>query len=383
MSLDATLDDNVLCVAYADGHDCAATSPAQLVGDHGHVVLGWMPEHREWLAEPIRGWTVMGGYALGAPVADGRLRYLPTRLSAVPHVLATLRPDIVVISAVRRGGELAYGRSVGWAPAAADLAAQVVVEIDETAEDIGAPPILCDITRTVTTRRRMTAPSPFQAGPPDRAIAEHVVSLLPGDATLQFGPGAIADVVVRSIDTPVHVWSGLLTDAVAELAARGLLRAPAVGAYVYGGVPITELCRAGGARLTAISETHDARCIADAPAFVALNTALQVGLDGSVNVERVRGRLVAGMGGHPDFCAAAARAPDGLSIIALRSTHRGWSTIVPQVETVSTPRCDVDVVVTEHGVADLRGLDDAERAHRIIGVAAPEHRAELEDALHR
>ena len=92
MSLDATLDDNVLCVAYADGHDCAATSPAQLVGDHGHVVLGWMPEHREWLAEPIRGWTVMGGYALGAPVADGRLRYLPTRLSAVPHVLAPRAP---------------------------------------------------------------------------------------------------------------------------------------------------------------------------------------------------------------------------------------------------------------------------------------------------
>jgi acyl-CoA hydrolase len=87
------------------------------------------------------------------------------------------------------------------------------------------------------------------------------------------------------------------------------------------------------------------------------------------------------MGGHPDFCAAASRAPDGLSIIALRSTHRGRSTIVPQVETVSTPRCDVDVIVTEHGVADLRALDDTERAYRILGVAAPEHRAELEHGL--
>ncbi len=347
------------------------------------MVLGWIPEHREWLADAIRGWALMGGYALGAPIADGRLRYVPTRLSAVPHVLAALRPEIVVIPAVRRGAELAYGRSVGWAPAAAAVAAQVVVEIDEEAEDIGAPPITCEITRTVTARRRMTALPPIEAGPPDRAIAEHVVALLPGDATLQFGPGAIADVVVRAIDTPVRVWSGLLTDAVPRLAARGLLRAPAVGAYVYGGAPITELCRAGGARLTAISETHDPRCIADTPGFVALNTALQVGLDGSVNVERVRGRLVAGMGGHPDFCAAAARAPDGLSIIALRSTFRGRSTIVPQVETVSTPRCDVDVVVTEHGIADLRGLDDTERAHRIIGVAAPEHRAKLEHALQR
>jgi acyl-CoA hydrolase len=272
---------------------------------------------------------------------------------------------------------------VGWAPAAAAVAAQVVVEVDEEAEDLGAPPITCEITRTVTARRPMTAPAPIEAGPADRAIAEHVVSLLPRDATLQFGPGGIADVVVRAIDTPVGVWSGLLTDAVAELAARGLLRAPAVGAYAYGGVPLTDLCRDGGARLTAISETHDARCIADNPGFVALNTALQVGLDGSVNVERVRGRLVAGMGGHPDFCAAAARASDGLSIIAVRSTHRARSTIVPRVETVSTPRCDVDVIVTEHGVADLRGLDDSERAHRILGVAAPEHRAALEAALTR
>src|SRR3954447_17427783 len=354
-----------------------------MAGEGGQVVLGWMPEHRKWLADPIRGWALMGGYALSEPITARRLRYLPTRLSAVPHVLAALRPEYLVIPAVRRGSELVYGRSVGWAPAAAAIVAQVVVEVDEDADDLGAPPITCEITRTVAASRVVTAPPPIEAGPADCAIAERVLSLLPREATLQFGPGGVADAVVRAIDRPVGVWSGLLTDAVAELAARGLLRTPAVGAYAYGGAPITDLCRAGGARLTAITETHDARCIADNPGFVALNTALQVGLDGSVNVERVRGRLVAGMGGHPDFCAAAARAPDGLSIIALRSVHRGRSTIVPQVETVSTPRCDVDVVVTEQGVADLRGLDDTERGHRILGVAAPEHRGALDESLGR
>ncbi len=135
-------------VAYADGHDCAATSPADVAGEAGQVVLGWMPERREWLAGSIRGWALMGGYALGAPIAEGRLRYLPTRLSAIPHALAMLRPEIVVIPAVRRGAELVYGRSVGWAPAAAVVAEQVVVEVDEEAEDIGAPPITCEITRT-------------------------------------------------------------------------------------------------------------------------------------------------------------------------------------------------------------------------------------------
>ena len=69
-------------------------------------------------------------------------------------------------------------------------------------------------------------------------------------------------------------------------------------------------------------------------------------------------------------------------MIALRSTDRdGRSTIVPRVDVVSTPRCDVDVVVTEHGVADLRDLDDAERAGRMVTIAAPEHRDQLASNL--
>jgi acyl-CoA hydrolase len=368
-------------VAYADGHDCAVSPPSAFAGEPCDVVAGWVPEDRAWLAGSLHGWALMGGYSLGPPIRDGRLRYVPTRISAVPHVLARLQPDVLVIPAVRRGSDLAYGRSVGWAPAAATTISEVAVEIDETAEDLGAPLITAPITRTMSAHRPITPPPTVAATAADLAIAESVLSLLPSEPTLQFGPGAVADAIVRAVDRPVRVWSGLLTDAVATLADRDLLREPAVGAYAYGGPPIVDLCRAGGARLAPITETHDGNRIAERRGFVAINTALQVGLDGSVNVERVRGRLVAGVGGHPDFCAAASRAPDGLSVIALRAAHQDHSSIVPQVDTVSTPRCDVDVVVTEHGVADLRGLDDAQRAERIIGVAAPEHRAQLEQHL--
>jgi acyl-CoA hydrolase len=75
---------------------------------------------------------------------------------------------------------------------------------------------------------------------------------------------------------------------------------------------------------------------------------------------------------------AAARSPGGASVIALRSTTpSGASTIVPRVDVVSTPRTDVSVVVTEHGIADLRGLDDPTRGRRIATIAAPRHRAAL------
>lgn len=371
----AILNRQVL--VYADGHDCAASAPDSLTQGSPSVVVGWLPEAPPWLASDVTGWTMMAGYAATSPIREGRLRYLPTRLSAAGHLLAEMQPDIAVISGVRRGSELAFGKSVGWALSAIECAQRVIVEIDEGADDLGAPLIPGPIARVVTCRRNLTAPVAPIADECDMAIALNVLSVLPNRATLQFGPGSVSDAIIRGLDRPVSIWSGLLTDAVAELADRGLLKGEAIGAYVFGGKDIDNLFRDQGARLAPVSETHDVARIGDLEGFVAINTALQVGLDGSVNVERIEGRLITGMGGHPDFCAAAARSSQGLSVIALRSTHRGTSTIVPRVETVSTPRCDVDVVVTEHGVADLRCVDDDQRAELLIDVAHPHFRSSL------
>jgi acyl-CoA hydrolase len=168
------------------------------------------------------------------------------------------------------------------------------------------------------------------------------------------------------------------------LARRGLLVGPLTAAYAWGGQAIAELACAGQLCLRPVEETHDLSRVSAINRFVGCNTALQVGLDGSVNVESVGGRIVAGIGGHADYCAAATRSIGGLSVIALRSVGpSGVSTIVPQVDVVSTPRCDVEFVVTEHGVADLRGVGDAERARRIIEVAGPLHRPWLHHELGR
>jgi acyl-CoA hydrolase len=376
-------------LAYSDGVDGPRTAPAVVAAATGagpvEVLMGWTPESRSWLSEAsVRGRTVMAGYAVAEAVAAGRLHYLPVRLSTVPRLLADLRPDIAVVTGVRRGRNLVYRGTVGFGPAATRVARAVVVEVDRHGADLGGPPIEGDI---VTTFER-----PAVDGPPlatrgadevDFAVGRNVRSVLPEDPTLQFGPGGISEGVVAALDRPVRIWSGLVTEAVADLDRRGLLRGHITAAYVWGGPAIEAVARAGKLRLLPVEETHDIGEVARIDRFVGCNTALQVGLDGSVNVERVAGRSVAGIGGHADFCAAAARSAGGVSVIALRSTTRGGqSTIVPQVEVVSTPRCDVEVVVTEHGVADLRGVDDDERARRIATVAAPQHRAWLADAAH-
>ena len=101
--------------------------------------------------------------------------------------------------------------------------------------------------------------------------------------------------------------------------------------------------------------------------MIAVNTAIEIDAVGQVNVEGVGEKVVGGIGGHPDYCAAAAMSRRGLSIIAVPSTLGGRSPLVDQLSRpVSTPAYDVEVIVTESGHADLRGADWAQR-RRLIG----------------
>jgi acyl-CoA hydrolase len=119
--------------------------------------------------------------------------------------------------------------------------------------------------------------------------------------------------------------------------------------------------------------------------FVAINSAVEVDLFGQVNADAVNGRLAAGVGGLPAFAAGAALSEGGRSIIALpAATDDGrFGRIVARLSApgvCAIPRHHADVVVTEHGVAELRGLDLHARARALIAVAAPAMRDNLSAA---
>ena len=365
-------------VVYADGPSAPRISPtdalaaADLAGRRPEVLLGLTVERHPWLDDPeLRGVTVLAGYALTRAVADGRLTPLGVRLSAVPSLLAERPPDVGVIAAVRRGDGFAFAGSVGWGDVLARAAARIVIELDEHGLDLGGPPVEGNVVAVVPRPAdEPTAAAQRPADDNDLRIGSLVASLVPDGATLQFGPGGIGEGIARALDRPVHIRSGLFTDAMASLHDRGLLAAPAVAAYTWGGAPIVRLAAAGMLELVSVTETNDATRVAATPRFVACNTALQVGLDGAVNIERVGTRVITGIGGHADFCAGASRSAGGISVIAVRATAAdGSPTIVARPDVVSTPRCDVDVVVTEHGIADLRGVPDADRQHLLRSIA--------------
>jgi len=221
-----------------------------------------------------------------------------------------------------------------------------------------------------------------------RKIAMHAASLIPDGATLQFGVGKVPDAILSCLShlRGLGIHSGLINDAVVDLIERGVVTNAGKG--IDPGVTVTNQL-IGTARLydfahenaavqvRPASYTHSQDVLARVNQLVAINSALQVGLDGSVNSETLGGVTVGAIGGQVDFVRGANASPGGRAIIALPATSSGRSRIVTNVETVTTTRGDVDVVVTEWGVAELAGCSLRDRARRMIAIAAPEHRESL------
>jgi acyl-CoA hydrolase len=132
--------------------------------------------------------------------------------------------------------------------------------------------------------------------------------------------------------------------------------------------------------------THSAKVLERLDRFTAINSAIEVDLTGQVNAGVADQRYVGAVGGAIDFLRGAQRAYRGLPIVALPATAKGnggpVSRIVPRLtNVVSTSRSDAGVIVTEHGVADLRNLSITQRIKSMIKIAAPEFRDGLERAV--
>src|SRR3546814_5005036 len=138
-------------------------------------------------------------------------------------------------------------------------------------------------------------------------------------------------------------------------------------------------------RMCATSYTHDAAVLAQLDQLVTINSALEVDLTGQVNAEQSGSAYLGGTGGQVDFVRAGARSRGGRSIIALSATAKGGtlSKIVTGLSgPVTTARSDVDVIVTEFGAAELKGQTLAERTRRLIAIAHPDFREELDRTAH-
>lgn len=326
----------------------------------------------------------------------GQLDIVPSRYSDLPRLIAERRlPIDVALVQVTPGtepGTFHLALAAEYLVAAVRAARVVIAEVNHAAPHSPDAPVLRaeDLTALVETSYPPT-PVPAAASTPDTdAIGRHVADVVADGATLQIGIGSLPDAALHALaehnDLGVH--SGAIGDAVAGLITRGVVtnahKGRDVGQAIGGVLLGTEaLFRfAHGNRAIALRETaytHDPAVLASLPRFTAINAAIEIDLTGQLNTEVAAGRYVGAAGGALDFARAAMLSPSGGSITLLRSNPGGRTAIVPQIEgPVAVPRSEVDWVVTEHGAVNLRGLTLAERRERLISIAHPDHRAELE-----
>jgi acyl-CoA hydrolase len=334
------------------------------------LVVGWSFEPPVPFESPaftdVR--VLVGGYGLREATKLPHVHYVPARLSSIPALLQTaLRPDVLIAGVRPVDGGVGFATEVSWMRSVVDQGVPVLAELNHglpAASDDGALPADQVTIVSEVDRPPLGLPLPV-LNDEAHAMAAHVASLITSEGVVQYGPGLVGDAVIRRLQVPVRIHSGLVTDAVADLDRRGLLAGDPVAAYIAG---TPDLYRwADGRRIaTRIERSHDLSYLSRLPLF-AVNTALEIDLTGQVNVEGFGKTVVAGVGGHPDFAVAGSRAPGGLSIVALPTLRGRYRTLVKDLSVpASTARSDIDVVVTEHGIADLRGLDDAERRQALV-----------------
>lgn len=366
-------------VALADG----VGSPRSVSGELSDVaaaagsvslLLGWTP-----VADPLLRFdvfadvrTLMSGWGLRPAIDAGQVHAPPVRLSTVPALLhGPLRPDVLVTSVVPHvDGGYVFATEVSWLRAAVDAGARVAGVLATAFPRCDPGPAL-PADRVTIIGESGAAPVAVVSSAPGEAhrlIAAQVARLIPDGARLQVGPGPLGAAVLDAIERPVRIDSGLLPEGIVGLAGRGLLVGEPIGAYLAGG---PALCGWADGRpvLRRLEYTHDITRLSTGVPFVAVNMALEIDEQGQVNVEGVPASALGLIGGHPDYAVAGARSVGGLSIVAVPTHHRGVPTLRERLSMpVSTPGHDVDVIVTERGSADLRGLDRPERRAAIRGL---------------
>lgn len=352
------------------------------------------PEH----ADRFRMRSLNGAGSNRALTQARVLDIVPCHVSAVPTLIRSraLPVDIVLIR-VRphpHAGCYTTGVMADFTQATVASARCVIAEIDERlpltaqdalirAEDIDVL-VECDADEIL-----LSDPEPAEI---DVRVAVQVAARIPEGATLQLGIGSLPVAVCRALsghrDLGIH--SGVISDAVVELIERGAVtngrKGVDAGHTVTGGLfgsrRLMEFASGNAAlNMRSADYTHSVRVMSGVERLHSINSAIEVDLSGQVNSEVARGRYLGAIGGQVDFVRGAQASPGGRSIIALPSTTPDGrhSRIVASLEErpVTTARADVDLVITEYGVADLRGRSLAERAARLTAIAHPVFRDAL------
>jgi 4-hydroxybutyrate CoA-transferase len=247
----------------------------------------------------------------------------------------------------------------------------------------------------------------FELAPPaisevERAIGEHCASLVEDGSTLQLGIGGIPDAVMLFLkdkkDLGIH--SEMIADGTLELLSSGVInnskksenKGKSTVGFLMGTRALYDYADNNPAvELHPIDYVNHPMVIARQYKMVSINSAMQSDLMGQVNAEAIGFNQFSGVGGQVDFIRGAAMSDDGKAIIAMPSvTVKKDGTVISKIvpfldegAPVTTSRCDIDYIITEYGIAPLKGKSLRQRAKNLINIAHPDARDSLKEEFEK
>lgn len=230
----------------------------------------------------------------------------------------------------------------------------------------------------------------------EMALGKNCADLIEDGSTLQLGIGSLPDAICKFLQekNDLGIHSEMISDGVMELIEAGVVnnrkktlhRGKTVAAFAMGTRKLYDFINDNPSfMLMDGAYVNDAAIIAQNNKMISINSCVEIDFYGQAASESVGKLQISGTGGQTDFVRGATRSPGGKSLIVLQSTAQGGkrSKIVPflgEGTPVTLPRTDIDYVVTEYGVAALRGKCIRERAQELIHIAHPNFREELIEA---
>ena len=328
------------------------------------------------------------------------LEFVPTAFSDSSKILAErVKPEtfITTVSPMDRHGYFTFGTANDYASTVARSAKRLIVEVNPNMPRVFGDSLLhISEIDTIVEHDEALPEVPVPAScPEDETIARTVAEMIDDGACLQMGigtlPNAVCAMLTRHRDLGIH--TELMTPALAKLIECGAVTnrhktthpGRSVFTFAMGDRDFYDFLDDNPAFHSApVQLVNDPRHISKNDRVVSVNATLQVDLGGACNSEHMLGRQYSGSGGQLDFVRGAAASKGGKSIIVCHSTAKGRtvSRIVPQLDgPVTVPRNDTHIVVTEYGWVDLKGKSLRQRAEALIGIAHPDFRPGLAEAL--
>jgi acyl-CoA hydrolase len=332
----------------------------------------------------------------------GKVGLVPAHFSEVYELMAGRTDDPLVIAAASppdRHGYFSLGVSADYTSSFIGRARFFLEVTDAMPRTFGRNQIhASQVVGWCRSDRPLVEVAPVRPGATDTKIADLVAERIPNGATIQTGIGAIPNAIMSALgnhrDLGIH--TELLSDGVVDLMESGVVngvrkrlnRTKTVGTFALGTGRLHEFLHENTAvELHAVRYVNDPRVIANETNFVSINATLSVDFLGQCASETIDGRYYSSSGGQNDFARGAMYSDGGQGFVVLHSTtSHGATRIVPQLapgDVVTTPKNTVDMVVTEYGVAELRGHSIRERTRALIAISHPDHRDELTAQAHR